>query len=80
MTLYRETPCEHGAIGTHDLWTQDTGRGKGCSGGSYEEVPMWEQFQSVMGQDDDGTPNGKDYIESRYVSNWVIVEKETAST
>ena len=24
----------------------------------------------VMGQDDDGTPNGNDYIEDRYITDW----------
>ncbi len=26
--------------------------------------------RSVMGQNDDGTPNGEDYTEERYVTDW----------
>ncbi len=35
---------------------------------------MKTQERTVMGQDDDGAPNGKDYIERRLVSEWRITE------
>ncbi len=31
-----------------------------------------DQVRSVMGQNDDGTPNGEDYIERRYVTEWEV--------
>ncbi len=31
-----------------------------------------DQVRSVMGQNDDGTPNGEDYIERRVVSEWKV--------
>ena len=44
MTLYRETPCEHGKVrlheltGMHRLVARDEGRPTVCPGGSREEV------------------------------------------
>lgn len=41
-----------------------------------KQVVMWmdarhtEEKRSVMGQDSDGTPNGKDYTERRMVTDW----------
>ncbi len=31
---------------------------------------LTRQQRDVMGQDEDGTPNGEDYIEARWVSQW----------
>ena len=35
---------------------------------------MKTQERTVMGQDDDGTPNGEDYSERRLVSEWQAKE------
>ena len=40
MTLYRETPCEHGRIDDCDAITTPTGLGRYCPGGSREEVTI----------------------------------------
>lgn len=44
---------------------------------TFASEKVYEQIRSVMGQDDDGTPNGKDYTEARYVTEWKLVQKNT---
>ncbi len=36
---------------------------------------LTEQERSVMGQDDDGRPNGKDYVERRMVGMWITEDE-----
>ena len=37
-------------------------------------IELTERQRSVLGQDDNGHPNGEDYVESRWVSDWREVE------
>ena len=82
MTLYRETPCEHGYSVAHCLCDHRTVECPGwCPGGSREEVTVdYEAAAQELMQIRPAIPVDVTFPVKRIVDAALHTERETAST
>ncbi len=79
LTLYRIVEIVGGlrppffvVHSAYEIWPN----GEQVMQGQLEPITINRQTRSVMGQNEDGSPNGEDYDEERLVSEWVRVEND----